>query len=70
MLGKSVFKVHEINLSHFACAFQVTIFCSHDHYKVFVNGEETHTFKHRFTELGEIDVLKVSGDMELTFVQP
>ncbi|KAK9977222.1 hypothetical protein ABG768_019043 [Culter alburnus] len=50
--------------------FLVTIFCSHDHYKVFVNGEETHTFNHRFTELGEIDVLKVSGDMELTFVQP
>ncbi|KAK9977174.1 hypothetical protein ABG768_018995 [Culter alburnus] len=50
--------------------FLVTIFCSRDHYKVFVNGEETHTFNHRFTKLGEIDVLKVSGDMELTFVQP
>lgn len=57
-------------LSHLACVFQVTIFCSRDHYKVFVNGEETHTFNHRFTKLGETDVLEVSGDMQLTSVQP
>ncbi|XP_051742914.1 galectin-5-like [Ctenopharyngodon idella] len=50
--------------------FLVTILCSCDHYKVFVNGEETHTYKHRFTKLGEIDVLEVGGDLELTFVQP
>ncbi|XP_048051517.1 galectin-5-like [Megalobrama amblycephala] len=50
--------------------FLVTILCSCDHYKVFFNGEETHTYKHRFTNLGEIDVLEVSGDMELTFAQP
>uniref|UniRef100_A0A672LQD3 Galectin n=1 Tax=Sinocyclocheilus grahami TaxID=75366 RepID=A0A672LQD3_SINGR len=49
---------------------QVTIFSSHDHYKVFVNGEQTHTYSHRFTKLEEIDVLEVSGDVELTFVQP
>uniref|UniRef100_A0A673FWK7 Galectin n=1 Tax=Sinocyclocheilus rhinocerous TaxID=307959 RepID=A0A673FWK7_9TELE len=52
------------------CAFQVTIFSSHDHYKVFVNGEQTHTYSHRFTKLEEIDVLEVSGDVELTFVFP
>lgn len=57
-------------LSHCTCSFQVTILCSCDHYKVFVNGEETHTYKHRFTKLGEIDVLEVGGDLELTFVQP
>ncbi|XP_042590922.1 galectin-4-like isoform X2 [Cyprinus carpio] len=49
---------------------QVTIFSSCDHYKVFVNGEQTHTYSHRFTKLEEIDVLEVSGDVELTFVQP
>ncbi|XP_056123854.1 galectin-5-like [Rhinichthys klamathensis goyatoka] len=48
----------------------VTIFCSRDHYKVFVNGEETHTYKHRFTKLEEIDVLDVGGDIQLAFVQP
>uniref|UniRef100_A0A673FWR1 Galectin n=1 Tax=Sinocyclocheilus rhinocerous TaxID=307959 RepID=A0A673FWR1_9TELE len=47
---------------------QVTIFSSHDHYKVFVNGEQTHTYSHRFTKLEEIDVLEVSGDVELTFL--
>uniref|UniRef100_A0A8C2EMK2 Galectin n=1 Tax=Cyprinus carpio TaxID=7962 RepID=A0A8C2EMK2_CYPCA len=51
----------------FVCAFQVTIFSSCDHYKVFVNGEQTHTYSHRFTKLEEIDVLEVSGDVELTF---
>ncbi|XDV21752.1 hypothetical protein PO909_026776 [Leuciscus waleckii] len=48
----------------------VTIFCHRDHYKVFVNGEETHTYKHRFTKLEEIDVWGVSGDIQLGDVQP
>ncbi|KAK9976962.1 hypothetical protein ABG768_018783 [Culter alburnus] len=49
---------------------QVTIFCSHHQYEVFVNGEKTHTYKHRYTKLEEIDVLDIRGDMQLTFVQP
>lgn len=57
-------------VSHMCCAFQVTIICSHHQYEVFVNGEETHTYKHRYTKLEEIDVLDIRGDLLLTFVQP
>lgn len=48
---------------------QVTIFCSRDHYEVFVNGQLTHTYNYRYTKLEEIDVLDISGDVQLTFVQ-
>lgn len=50
--------------------FQVTICCSPDNYEVFVNGKPTHTYSHLFTNLEEIDVLEVSGDVQLGFVQP
>ncbi|XP_048051306.1 galectin-9-like [Megalobrama amblycephala] len=49
---------------------QVTIFCSRHYYEVFVNGEQTHNYSHRVTKLEKIDVLEVSGDVQLTFVQP
>uniref|UniRef100_A0A673FRV1 Galectin n=1 Tax=Sinocyclocheilus rhinocerous TaxID=307959 RepID=A0A673FRV1_9TELE len=49
---------------------QVTIFCSHQGYEVFVNGEQTHTYSHRYTNLEEIDVLDIRGDVQLSFVQP
>ncbi len=52
------------------CAFQVTICSSPDDYEVFFNGEKAHTYSHRFTKLEEIDVLEVSGDVQLSFVQP
>lgn len=62
---------NDCTVSHIChCAFQVTIFCSHHQYEVFVNGEKTHTYKHRYTKLEEIDVLDIRGDMQLTFVQP
>ncbi|KAK2917032.1 hypothetical protein Q8A67_001406 [Cirrhinus molitorella] len=48
----------------------VTIFCGQHEYEVFVNGEKAHTYKHRFTNLEEIDVLDIRGDIQLTFVQP
>ncbi|RXN23611.1 galectin-9-like isoform X1 [Labeo rohita] len=48
----------------------VTIFCSRDTYEVFVNGEKTHTFNHRYSYLEQIDVLDIRGDVHLTFVQP
>uniref|UniRef100_A0A9J8CEG5 Galectin n=1 Tax=Cyprinus carpio carpio TaxID=630221 RepID=A0A9J8CEG5_CYPCA len=50
--------------------FQVIICCSPDNYEVFVNGNQTHTYSHRYTNLEEIDVLEVSGDVQLGFVQP
>ncbi|RXN13464.1 galectin-9-like isoform X1 [Labeo rohita] len=50
--------------------FQVTICCSPDNYKVFVNGGLSHTYNHRYTKLQEIDVLEISGNVQLSFVQP
>ncbi|XP_016304257.1 galectin-5-like [Sinocyclocheilus anshuiensis] len=49
-------------------AFQVIICCSPDNYEVFVNGKQTHTYSHRYNKLEEIDVLEVSGDVQLGFV--
>ncbi|XDV16768.1 hypothetical protein PO909_016323 [Leuciscus waleckii] len=50
--------------------FHVTIYCSHDHYVVFVNGNKAHTYKHRYTKLENVDVLEICGKLRLTFVQP
>ncbi|XP_076832431.1 galectin-9-like isoform X2 [Brachyhypopomus gauderio] len=49
--------------------FQVVISCGPDHYRVFVNGTQVHTYKHRFRNLQEIDVIDISGDLSLSFVQ-
>lgn len=69
---KKVFKVCNVDDFTFlsAIAFQVTIFGSRHGYEVFVNGEQTHTFSHRYTKLEEIDVLDIHGDVRLLFVQP
>ncbi|RXN31253.1 galectin-9-like isoform X1 [Labeo rohita] len=48
----------------------ITIICGPHQYEVFVNGEIAHTYKHRFTDLKEIDVLDIRGDVQLTCVQP
>ncbi|XP_060800033.1 galectin-9-like [Neoarius graeffei] len=53
---------------HKGQTFQVIISCNPQHYNVFVNGKQTHTYNHRFTNLWEIDVLEVSGDLSLTGV--
>ncbi|XP_017346981.1 galectin-9 isoform X1 [Ictalurus punctatus] len=45
--------------------FQIIISCNPQHYNVFVNGNQVHTYIHRFTNLSEIDVLEVSGDLSL-----
>ncbi|XP_067260685.1 galectin-9-like [Chanodichthys erythropterus] len=50
--------------------FLVTISCSPDNYEVFVSGKKTRTFSRRYNNMEEIDVLEVSGDVQLTFVQP
>lgn len=50
--------------------FLVTIHCSHHHYEVFVSGKQTHTYNHHYTKLEDIDVLEISGDVLLSFVQP
>ncbi|XP_059370154.1 galectin-9-like [Carassius carassius] len=49
--------------------FQVTISCEPYHYNVFVNGKQAHTYKHRYTNLTDIDILEICGDLQLTLVQ-
>uniref|UniRef100_A0A8C1HCE8 Galectin n=1 Tax=Cyprinus carpio carpio TaxID=630221 RepID=A0A8C1HCE8_CYPCA len=49
--------------------FQLNISCNPYHYNVFVNGEQAHTYKHRYTKLNDIDILEISGDLQLTLVQ-
>ncbi|XP_050957087.1 32 kDa beta-galactoside-binding lectin-like [Labeo rohita] len=48
--------------------FLVIISCTQNHYEVFVNGKQAHTYKHH-TKLEDIDVLEISGDVQLSFVQ-
>ncbi|KAG7321851.1 hypothetical protein KOW79_014709 [Hemibagrus wyckioides] len=48
--------------------FQIIISCNPHHYNVFVNGNQMCTYNHRFTRLGEIDVLEVTGDLSLTAI--
>ncbi len=48
---------------------QVTISCNPHHYNVFVNGKQAHTYKHRYTQLNDIDILEISGDLQLSLVQ-
>lgn len=45
--------------------FQMIISCNPNHYNVFVNGKQVHTYNHRFTSLDKIDVLEVTGDLSL-----
>uniref|UniRef100_A0A671MDC0 Galectin n=1 Tax=Sinocyclocheilus anshuiensis TaxID=1608454 RepID=A0A671MDC0_9TELE len=37
---------------------------------VFSNGEKVHTYSHRYSNLENIDVLDIRGDVQLSFVQP
>ncbi|KAM9468402.1 galectin-9-like [Clarias gariepinus] len=53
---------------HMGQNFQIIISCNPHHYNVFVNGQQVHTFNHRFTRLNEINVLEVSGDLTLISV--
>lgn len=47
---------------------QATIYCTGHGYDVYVNGEQVHSFNHRFWEFAEIDVLDIRGDLQLTSV--
>ncbi|KAK7161076.1 hypothetical protein R3I94_003912 [Phoxinus phoxinus] len=48
--------------------FLITISCCSDKYEVFVNDKQVHTYSRRKNAKEEIDVLEVSGDVQLTFV--
>ncbi|XDV32140.1 hypothetical protein PO909_003023 [Leuciscus waleckii] len=49
--------------------FQVTISCNKEQFTVFVNGQQAHTYKHRFAKLEDIDVFEFFGDIQLFFVK-
>ncbi|KAF4118163.1 hypothetical protein G5714_000214 [Onychostoma macrolepis] len=49
---------------------QVIIFCTHQNFEIFSNGEKVHTYNHRYSNLEYIDVLDICGDVQLSFVQP
>ncbi len=50
------------------CVIQVKISCSSEYYAVFVNGQQAHTYQHRFTKLDDIDVFEIYGQLQLIFV--
>lgn len=49
--------------------FQLIIFCDAVQYKVAVNGVHTLEYKHRFKQLGKIDILEIGGDIRLLDVR-
>nr|XP_056708768.1 galectin-8 [Euleptes europaea] len=49
--------------------FELIIFCDALHYKVAVNGVHTLEYKHRFKQLGKINVLEIYGDIRLLDVR-
>lgn len=51
------------------CLFQVTIYCAGQRYNVSVNGQQIHSYNHRFWQFSEIDVFEIFGDLQLTSVQ-
>ncbi|XP_048392519.1 galectin-8-like isoform X4 [Stegostoma tigrinum] len=49
--------------------FEVIIYCSSDCFKIAVNGEHLLEYKHRFTDLSKIDMVKADGNIQLFKVQ-
>lgn len=52
----------------FHYVFQLTIVCGPQGYTIMVNGQQVHTYKHRYGNLQEIDMLEVDGDLNLSSV--
>ncbi|KAA0702121.1 Galectin-3 [Triplophysa tibetana] len=48
--------------------FEVYIYCTDRGFNVFVDGNQIHTYNHRFKQLNDIDVLGVRGDLQVTSV--
>ncbi len=53
----------------FVCVIQIKISCNAEQYNVSVNGQQTHTYQHRFTNLDDIDVIEVCGGLQLFSVE-
>ncbi|XP_072906674.1 galectin-8 isoform X4 [Hemitrygon akajei] len=49
--------------------FEVVIYCGSDCFKIAVNGQHLVDYKHRFTDLNKIDMLEISGNIQLINVQ-
>ncbi|XP_056127940.1 galectin-9-like [Rhinichthys klamathensis goyatoka] len=49
--------------------FQVTISCNKEQFTVCVNGQQAHTYKHRYAKLEDIDVFEFYGDIQLFFAK-
>ncbi|XP_071368414.1 LOW QUALITY PROTEIN: galectin-5-like [Centroberyx affinis] len=48
--------------------FTLIICCEADMFRIVVNGDQTHDYKHRYTPLQQVDTLEISGDVSLTSV--
>ncbi|XP_071368418.1 galectin-9-like [Centroberyx affinis] len=48
--------------------FTLTICCEADMFRIVVNGNQTHDYKHRHTPLQQVDILEIDGDLSLTSV--
>ncbi|NXT02895.1 LEG8 protein, partial [Jacana jacana] len=49
--------------------FELIIFCDAHQFKVAVNGVHTLEYKHRFKQLGKINILEITGDIQLLDVK-
>ena len=49
--------------------FELIIFCDAHQFKVAVNGVHTLEYKHRFKQLEKINLLEVTGDVQLLDVR-
>lgn len=53
----------------FFFSLQLIIFCDAHQFKVAVNGVHTLEYKHRFKQLEKINLLEVTGDVQLLDVR-
>ncbi|XP_055369826.1 galectin-4-like isoform X3 [Betta splendens] len=47
---------------------QMSIRCGNGRFKVFVNGQHLFDFVHRFQSCGEIDMLEIGGDVQISYI--
>ncbi|XP_044275875.1 galectin-8 isoform X3 [Varanus komodoensis] len=63
----------ETHISHFpfkpGMYFELIILCEAHQYNVAINGVHTLEYKHRFKQLGKINILEISGDIQLLDVR-
>lgn len=47
---------------------QMSIRCGNGRFKVFVNGQHLFDFVHRLQSCGEIDMLEIGGDVQISYI--